>query len=84
MDKHTIQKIITPVNTTYGAPIGRPNVGIRPVDQEIFDCRVPMDGAYDTGGAYWGLGRSLRVSYTEDLSYIEFYRVSESPGRPPR
>jgi len=41
----------------------------------VFDCAVPMcDGAYDKGGAYWGIGEQLRVSYTKDLSYIEFYR----------
>jgi hypothetical protein len=42
---------------------------------KVFDCKVPMiDCAYDKGGAYWGIGRKLRVSYTKDLSYIEFYR----------
>jgi hypothetical protein len=41
----------------------------------IFDCAVPMvDGAYDRGGAYWGLGRQLRVRYTKDLTFVEFYR----------
>lgn len=44
----------------------------------IFDCAVPMiDGAYDKGGAYWGLGKQLRVEYTKDLSYIRFYRKGE-------
>lgn len=44
--------------------------------KRIFDCAVPMcDGAYDRGGAYWGLGSQLRVSYTKDLSYVEFYRL---------
>jgi len=45
--------------------------------QRIFDCAVPMssDGAYDRGGAYWGIASQLRVSYTKDLSYVEFYRV---------
>ena len=43
--------------------------------KRIFDCAVPMsDGAYDKGGAYWGLGSQLRVSYTKDLQYIMFYR----------
>lgn len=42
----------------------------------IFDRPVPMcDGAYDKGGAYWGIGsKPLRVAYTKDMSYIEFYR----------
>lgn len=31
-------------------------------------------GAYDKGGAYWGCPENLRVKYTKDLQYIEFYR----------
>jgi hypothetical protein len=47
--------------------------------KRIYDCAVPMsgDGAYDKGGAYWGLGAQLRVSYTKDLSYVNFYRKGE-------
>lgn len=73
----TIDKIITKVNCKYGAPMGRCNVGVRPTDgTKIFDCYVPfIDGAYDKGGAYWGSPANLRVSYTKDLSYIEFYRT---------
>lgn len=73
-----IDKIITPVNTKYGAPMGRANVGSRPTDPKvkIYDCAVPMgNGGYDKGGAYWGIGEQLRVFYTKDLSYIEFYRL---------
>lgn len=103
----TIDKIITKVNSQYGAPMGRPNIGERPKEilpdmsdvntkdtlhynfiwisrkralnkkqPKVFDCAVPMsDGAYDKGGAYWGLGKQLRVSYTKDLTYINFYRI---------
>lgn len=87
----TINKIITPVNSKYGAPMGRANVGSQPItvtsgrnnrivkknQVKVYDCAVPMssDGAYDKGGAYWGIGRQLRVRYTKDLSYIEFYRA---------
>lgn len=73
----TIDKIIDKVDARYGSPMGRPNIGVRPVDgTKIYDCKVPMssDGAYDRGGAYWGLGPQLRVSYTKDLRYIHFYR----------
>ena len=79
----TIDKIITKVNCKFGAPMGRQNVGNHPhlgtVSKEkafkkVFDCAVPMNGAYDKGGAYWGLGKQLRVKYTKDLSYVEFYR----------
>lgn len=89
----TIDKIITKVNGQYGAPMGRANKGSRPVtvtsgpncrifkknQVKIYDCAVPMsgEGAYDKGGAYWGTGSQLRVSYTRDLSYIEFYRKGD-------
>lgn len=57
--------------------MGRSNTGTAPTDgTRIFDRAVPMiDGAYDRGGAYWGIGPQLRVKYTRDLSYIEFYRL---------
>jgi hypothetical protein len=85
----TLDKIITKVSTKFGAPMGRSNVGTKPTVMTsgnnckivkrnqitFFDCAVPMyDGGYDKGGAYWGIDRQLRVSYTKDLSYIEFYR----------
>jgi hypothetical protein len=73
----TIDKIITKVSCKYGAPMGRANIGEKPEGVKIYDCAVPMsDGAYDNGGAYWGIGRQLRVSYTKDLSYIHFYRIN--------
>lgn len=87
----TLQQIINPVNTRNGAPMGRENVGSQPHtvtsgphcrifkknQTKVYDRRVPMskDGAYDKGGAYWGLGKELRVRFTKDLSYIEFYRA---------
>jgi len=75
--KSTLDRIITPVSGRYGAPMGRIGKGLKPTDgARVFDCYVPMiDGAYDKGGAYWGLGSPLRVSYTKDLKYVEFYRV---------
>lgn len=74
--ERTIDKIITPVNCTYGAPMGRRNIGEKPDDKKIYDCKVPLNyGAYDRGGAYWGFPDNLRVAYTKDLSYINFYRL---------
>lgn len=86
-----ISELIPQVNTRYGAPMGRPNKGHEPntlvrgrngcickVDQvKVYDKLVPMSrcGAYDQGGAYWGIGNELRVRYTKDLQYIEFYRM---------
>ena len=71
----TINKIINKADCKYGAPMGRSNIGNKPLNKKIYDCFVPMNSAYDKGGAYWGIGNSLRVSYTKDLSYIEFYRL---------
>jgi hypothetical protein len=75
----TINCIITNVSCKFGAPMGRRSVGTKPKDKRIFDCRVPMnsEGAYDRGGAYWGIGSTLRVAYTKDLEYIHFYREGE-------
>lgn len=72
--QRTIDKIITAVNCQYGAPMGRSGIGEKPATKKIFDCYIPMSGGYDRGGAYWGLPDNVRVSYTRDLSYIEFYR----------
>lgn len=80
----TIDKIITNVGGQYGAPMGRGKIGDRKQakasGKRIYDCAVPMDaqGCYDRGGAYWGIGKQLRVSYTKDLSYVEFYRASNN------
>lgn len=74
----TITKIITKMDCSRGAPMGRRNIGNTPINKRVYDCKVPMCsccGAYDTGGAYWGTGAELRVSYTKDLTYIHFYRV---------
>ena len=74
----TIDKIITKLDCKFGAPMGRCNVGIKPSNKTIFDCKVPMsDKCYDKGSAYWGIGPELRVTYTKDLTYIKFYRVGE-------
>lgn len=82
----TIDKIITECNTKFGAPMGRSNKGevewceekgrfIPITNQKLFDCAVPLTEGYDKGGAYWGMGPQLRVSYTKDLETIMFYRV---------
>lgn len=91
MKPWNLKRIITQVNTRYGAPMGRANVGSEPVtitsgkngrickthQTKVYDKRVPLvyDGAYDAGGAYWGCGPELRVRFTADLSFVEFYRL---------
>lgn len=75
----TILRIITPV--VLDTQIARPNIGQYPIDKtRVYDCRIPMsfDSAYDKGGAYWGSGGAIRVRYTKDLSYVEFYREGNS------
>lgn len=76
--KWNLSRVITPCNLTYGAPMGRPNVGQRPGTGKIYDKRVKLIDGYDAGGAYWGCGAELRVYFTGDLSYIEFYRKGEN------
>jgi len=73
---YAISKIVNKVDSKYGAPMGRASYGEKPTKGKVFDRKVPLssDGAYDKGGAYWGLGRELRVEYTKDLSYVRFYR----------
>lgn len=84
-----LSQIIPNVNTKYGAPMGRPNVGKQPVtivsgptnrivkknQIKVYEKRVPLTEGYDQGGAYWGIGPELRVRFTKDLSYVEFYRA---------
>ena len=84
----TLDRIITKVDCRLGSPMGRQcidnrnevvvkGVAYRQTKGKIFDCAVPMCGAYDKGGAYWGLGRQLRVRYTKDLNFVHFYRVGD-------
>lgn len=72
--RHTLTKIICPVNCKYGAPMGRANVGKEPTGKKIFDSPVKLSEGYDKGGAYWGNPSNLRVRYTKNLQYINFYR----------
>ncbi len=91
MKNWNVHRTIPEANCKFGAPIGRANVGTRPTavtsgrnnrfikknQPIIYDKRVPMSdcGAYDAGSVYWGIGKQLRVMFTPDLSYIEFYRI---------
>ncbi len=77
MSKVDISKVIPSLDSRRGAPMGRTSIGEKPTDKRVYDRYVPMCsccGAYDKGGAYWGLGNRLRVSFTADLSYVKFYR----------
>jgi hypothetical protein len=56
-----------PVNTRYGAPLGRRGNG-RPDDcAKLYLRHVPLDaGGYDRGGAYWGHGARLYWAASDD------------------
>lgn len=57
------------VNTSYGAPMGRPENGYISVDvpRSIRLFRVNLDsGGYDDGGAYWGHGDPLYCARDND------------------
>ena len=77
--KYAISQIISDVDCKYGAPMGRASYGTKPEKVKIFTRRVPLslDSAYDKGGAYWGLGRTIMVEFTKDLNYVKFYRAGE-------
>jgi hypothetical protein len=78
--QYAISKVVCDLDGSRGAPMGRASYGVKPTKGKVFDRRVPLslDGAYDKGGAYWGLSRhELRVEFTKDLEYVRFYRVGE-------
>ena len=71
------------LDTKFGAPMGRANVGFPPEDVRIYDRALPMcEPGYDKGGAYWGIGPEMRVRFTADLSYVEYYRLGSGPFNP--
>lgn len=84
-----LSEIITPVNCGFGAPMGRANIGKEPTtvirgnsgrickaDQtKVYEKNVPLIDGYDQGGAYWGIPSNLKVRFTKDLSFVEFYRT---------
>ena len=76
----TIDEILYKVDCKYGAPMGRCSTGTQtpPIHKKLFDCAVPLNHGYDKGGAYWGIGDPLRVRYTKDLMYVDFYRVNKN------
>lgn len=69
------KQLISDVVCTYGAPIGRMSCGTKPDNERVYKRNVPINsGGYDSGGAYWGIGKPLYVEYNKDLTYIRFYR----------
>ena len=79
LPKNIMDQLIPKSDTSRGAPMGRDYVGMTPGIKRVYNRYVPMSscGAYDRGGAYWGLGGRLRVAFTADLKYVRFYREEE-------
>lgn len=75
MENWNINRVITPLNTKLGAPMGRPNKGNEEDFKgvRVYDKRVPLIDGYDKGGAYWGVGHELRVKFSSELNFIKFY-----------
>lgn len=66
-----------PVNSRYGAPMGRSNVGGTDDTPIVLTLRlVPFhDGDYDPGGAYWGSPANLWCAWSPDRSVIQYVRA---------
>lgn len=72
-----MKKQFCPVNSRYGAPMGRSSYGVpeqcAPKSIRVF--KVNLDsGGYDDGGAYWGHGDALYCA-TDDADYRDFTRA---------
>jgi len=89
MENWNLKRVIKYVNTKYGAPMGRNNVGgypncitsgnnnriVKKNQIKVYKKSVKLIEGYDIGGAYWGIGKPLFVEFTADLSFINFYRI---------
>lgn len=73
------------MNCQYGAPMGRadkPNMWTKPgpmLDESVkFSLRrVRLNsGGYDSGGAYWGIGKPLYWASNADGTAEMFFRAS--------
>lgn len=86
-------RIVCRVDGSRGAPMGRSSKLVpvdkyglsdhtkNPVSWDFtphFDRRVLLDsGAYDRGGAYWGFPGNVRVRFSKDGQYWQFYRTGD-------
>lgn len=69
------------VNSEYGAPMGR-HGQLHPANEaKVRVSRVRLDrGGYDSGGAYWGLGKPLYWVRSDDGAVNEFFRAWDREG----
>jgi len=79
MKRTDFNNLVTPkVNGKYGAPVGRCNINEMSKTDEIPKVttrRIYLDsGGYDIGGAYWGIGEPLYVTYSKCGRIITYFR----------
>jgi hypothetical protein len=68
-------------SSQYGAPMGRPTTGDAPRDKVSLFRVTMIDGAYDDGGAYWGMGMPLFCARGEAVNGDEFQRFVRAGSR---
>lgn len=68
-----------PVNSAYGAPMGRHGRGHNvEAESPLYLRRVRLDaGGYDPGGAYWGVGVPLFEYFDNEWSIVGFLRAAD-------
>jgi hypothetical protein len=66
------ESIVKPVNSPYGAPMGRhTGAFIDTCAGKLYLRRIRINsGGYDAGGAYWGLGAPLYECQDQDGNTI--------------
>lgn len=63
-------KLLSDVSSKYGAPMGRRNI-TESTNGKVRLFRVRMvDGCYDVGGAYWGMGTPLYAAIGDGFQYF--------------
>jgi hypothetical protein len=64
------------VDCRYGAPMGRPSYCNNPTAKvHLFRVNMSADGAYDSEGAYWGIGTPLYCARSEGDEVLIFLRA---------
>ncbi len=81
MNAKEFNALVAPkVNCKFGAPMGRRNrntVGKLEEAPKTTTRRIYLcNGGYDNGGAYWGLGSPLYVTYSKCGKIITYHRKS--------
>jgi hypothetical protein len=65
--------VLSPVDCSRGAPMGRSNRGEKPEGKRIFCRKIRLyDGDYDKGGAYWGYVKEYERAVWQAVNFIMF------------